>query len=148
MIEFRIIRIDETDSTNRWMKELIQLHPSENTQHEMVVVCDYQTAGRGCGSNSWEAEQGKNLLMSVLMHPKKVWTELTIIRIVIPDILIVIAHFLDTEIGMLSYHVPRCPGKISLHLLECLVDIGIQIIAVWKFLVHNILVYNFIPLQN
>ena len=72
MREFRIIRIDETDSTNRWMKELIQLHPSENTQHEMVVVCDYQTAGRGCGSNSWEAEQGKNLLMSVLMHPKKV----------------------------------------------------------------------------
>ena len=72
MREFRIIRIDETDSTNRWMKELIQLHPSEETQHEMVVVCDYQTAGRGCGSNSWEAEQGKNLLMSVLMHPKKV----------------------------------------------------------------------------
>ena len=72
MREFRIIRIDETDSTNRWMKELIQLHPSEETQHEMVVVCDYQTAGRGCGSNSWEAEQGKNLLMSVLMHPKMV----------------------------------------------------------------------------
>ena len=72
MREFRIIRIDETDSTNRWMKELIQLHPSKETQHEMVVVCDYQTAGRGCGSNSWEAEPGKNLLMSVLMHPKKV----------------------------------------------------------------------------
>ena len=72
MREFRIIHIDETDSTNRWMKELIQLHPSEETQHEMVVVCDYQTAGRGCGSNSWEAEPGKNLLMSVLMHPKKV----------------------------------------------------------------------------
>ena len=72
MREFRIIHIDETDSTNRWMKELIQLHPSEETQHEMVVVCDYQTAGRGCGSNSWESEPGKNLLMSVLMHPRKV----------------------------------------------------------------------------
>ena len=72
MMEFRIIRIDETDSTNRWMKELIQLHPSEETQREMVVVCDYQTAGRGCGTNSWESEPGKNLLMSVLMRPKKV----------------------------------------------------------------------------
>ena len=72
MREFRIIHIDETDSTNRWMKELIQLHPSEDTQHEMVVVCDYQTAGRGCGTNSWESEPGKNLLMSVLMRPKKV----------------------------------------------------------------------------
>lgn len=72
MREFRIIHIDETDSTNRWMKELIQLHQSEETQHEMVVVCDYQTAGRGCGTNSWESESGKNLLMSVLMHPKKV----------------------------------------------------------------------------
>ena len=72
MREFRIIHIDKTDSTNRWMKEMIQLHPSENTQEEIVVVCDYQTAGRGCGSNSWEAEPGKNLLITLLMHPKKV----------------------------------------------------------------------------
>lgn len=36
---------------------------------EMVVVADYQTAGRGCGTNTWESERGKNLLFSVLLHP-------------------------------------------------------------------------------
>ena len=64
MMNFKIVHIDETDSTNRWMKE--------NGEDEMVVVADYQTAGRGCGQNSWESERGKNLLMSVLVHPKKV----------------------------------------------------------------------------
>ena len=64
MMNFKIVHIDETDSTNRWMKE--------NGEDEMVVVADYQTAGKGCGQNSWESERGKNLLMSVLVHPKKV----------------------------------------------------------------------------
>ena len=64
MMNFKIVYLDETDSTNRWMKE--------NGEGEMVVVADYQTAGKGCGQNSWESERGKNLLMSMLVHPKKV----------------------------------------------------------------------------
>jgi hypothetical protein len=43
---------------------------------------------------------------------------------------------------VLSYHVPRCPGKVSFQLFERLVDIGIHIVTVWEFLVHNILVYS------
>ena len=35
----------------------------------MVVVADYQTAGKGCGTNSWESERGKNLTFSMLIHP-------------------------------------------------------------------------------
>ena len=62
MKNFEIVHIEETDSTNRWMKE--------NGKGEMVVVADYQTAGKGCGSNSWEAERGQNLLFSVMIHPK------------------------------------------------------------------------------
>ena len=34
-----------------------------------VVVADYQTAGKGQGTNTWESEAGKNLLFSVLVHP-------------------------------------------------------------------------------
>jgi BirA family biotin operon repressor/biotin-[acetyl-CoA-carboxylase] ligase len=60
-MEFEVIHIEETDSTNRWLKE----HGEGN----MVVVADYQTAGRGCGTNQWESERGKNLLFSVLLHP-------------------------------------------------------------------------------
>ena len=62
MKNFEIVHIEETDSTNRWMKE--------NGTGEMVVVADYQTAGKGCGSNSWESERGQNLLFSVMIHPK------------------------------------------------------------------------------
>jgi len=63
-MEFKIVHVDETDSTNRWMKE--------NGEGVMVVVADFQTAGKGCGSNTWESERGQNLLFSVLIHPQKV----------------------------------------------------------------------------
>ena len=63
-MDFQIIHIDETDSTNRWLRE--------NGNGEMVVVADHQTAGRGCGSNSWESERGKNLTFSVLIHPDRI----------------------------------------------------------------------------
>lgn len=62
MTEFEVIHIDETDSTNRWLRE----HASDGN---VAVVADYQTAGRGCGANGWESERGKNLLFSVLIHP-------------------------------------------------------------------------------
>ena len=61
-MDFKIIHIKETDSTNHWLKE----HGEGN----MVVVADYQTAGRGCGSNSWESERGRNLTFSMLIHPE------------------------------------------------------------------------------
>ena len=60
-MDFRIIHIEETESTNRWLKE--------NGDGTMVVATDYQTAGKGCGSNSWESERGKNLTFSMLIHP-------------------------------------------------------------------------------
>lgn len=37
-----------------------------------VVVADYQTAGKGQGTNTWESEVGKNLLFSILIHPTMV----------------------------------------------------------------------------
>ena len=64
-MEWDIVHIDETDSTNQWMKH----HLSDT---DFCVVADYQTAGRGCGSNTWESERGQNLLFSVLLHPLSV----------------------------------------------------------------------------
>ncbi|MBR6121409.1 MAG: biotin--[Prevotella sp.] len=64
-MDWNIVHIDETDSTNRWLRE----HGGED---DMVVVTDYQTAGRGCGTNTWESERGTNLLFSVLIHPAEV----------------------------------------------------------------------------
>jgi BirA family biotin operon repressor/biotin-[acetyl-CoA-carboxylase] ligase len=64
---FKVIHIDETDSTNGYFRE-IPCHSDAN----MVVVAEYQTAGKGCGSNSWESERGKNLTFSVLLHPTEI----------------------------------------------------------------------------
>lgn len=63
---FDIVHVEETDSTNRWLKACA------DTGCDMVVWTDYQTAGRGCGTNTWESERGKNLLFSILLHPKAV----------------------------------------------------------------------------
>lgn len=60
-----MVHLKEVDSTNRWLRE----HRGEE---DMAVWADYQTAGRGCGSNSWESETGQNLLFSVLLHPREV----------------------------------------------------------------------------
>ena len=64
-MEWEIIHIAETDSTNRWLRE-------RGGEGDMVVVADYQMAGKGQGNNSWESERGKNLLFSVLYHPQRI----------------------------------------------------------------------------
>ena len=76
----QIIHIDETDSTNRWLRNFSASDEHKQTQASsvrecpylsdaVVVVADYQTAGRGQGTNTWESERGKNLTFSVLIHP-------------------------------------------------------------------------------
>ena len=64
-MDFRVIHIEETDSTNRWLKEIQQPEKTEN----LLVVTEFQTAGKGCGKNAWESERGKNLTFSMLIHP-------------------------------------------------------------------------------
>ena len=65
MEKMEVIHLSETDSTNRWLRE----HPAEG---DVNVWTDYQTAGRGCGTNTWESERGANLLYSMLIHPERV----------------------------------------------------------------------------
>ena len=63
----RLIHLQETDSTNRYLHDL-----RSEGEDMTVVVANYQSAGRGQGSNSWESEPGKNLLMSIRVHPTMV----------------------------------------------------------------------------
>ena len=64
----RIIHLQEIDSTNRYLRD-IDLSPDDDMT---VVVADYQTAGKGQGTNSWESEAGQNLLFSVAVIPKNI----------------------------------------------------------------------------
>lgn len=58
----KIVHLAETDSTNRWLRE-------QGGEENMLVWTDFQTAGRGCGTNTWESARGQNLLFSLLIHP-------------------------------------------------------------------------------
>lgn len=65
-MSMNIVRLDEVDSTNRYLKE----HPVGENEDMTVVVAEHQTAGKGQGSHSWESERGKNLLYSLRVHPR------------------------------------------------------------------------------
>lgn len=63
------IRLDETDSTNHYLKELL----NANSPEEFIVVsARFQTRGRGQMGNSWFSESGQNLLFSFLIYPNMV----------------------------------------------------------------------------
>jgi BirA family biotin operon repressor/biotin-[acetyl-CoA-carboxylase] ligase len=47
------------------------LAKGEWPQGEHFLYAGYQTAGRGQTGNSWESEEGKNLLCSILLPPNK-----------------------------------------------------------------------------
>ncbi|MBR4897462.1 MAG: biotin--[Prevotella sp.] len=64
-MKWKIIHVNDTDSTNRYLREL-------DVDGDVCVWTDYQTAGRGCGTNTWESERGKNLLFSLLIHPANI----------------------------------------------------------------------------
>lgn len=61
-----IIHISETNSTNNYLKELLQ---TQNVDQGTVVWADFQSAGKGQRGNGWESEAGKNILFSIVLFP-------------------------------------------------------------------------------
>jgi BirA family biotin operon repressor/biotin-[acetyl-CoA-carboxylase] ligase len=62
----RWIKLDKVSSTNSYISTLLS---QDDTVDPIVVLADYQEAGRGQGSHSWHSRQGENLLMSLLLFP-------------------------------------------------------------------------------
>ena len=62
-----IIRLDKVDSTNTFLRNT-ECMTSENM---VVVTANYQSAGRGQGTNKWESDAGKNLLFSFGVCPSE-----------------------------------------------------------------------------
>ena len=61
--------LEEVTSTNRYLSEWAS---NETLEEGTTVVAANQTQGRGQAGNSWEAESGKNLPFSILLHPEGV----------------------------------------------------------------------------
>ncbi len=62
------IHLDSTDSTNRYLDQLCRNGNGEPAEYT-TVCAEYQTAGKGQRGNSWESEEGKNLLFSYVLRP-------------------------------------------------------------------------------
>jgi BirA family biotin operon repressor/biotin-[acetyl-CoA-carboxylase] ligase len=62
-----IIELSEIDSTNNYAMRLIDEGMAE---HGMVVRADFQTKGKGQLANLWLAEEGKNLLISIIIDTR------------------------------------------------------------------------------
>ena len=116
-MEWKIVHIDETDSTNRWLKSHQLIAKS---QEPMVVLTDYQTAGKGQGTNSWESERGKNLLFSIFYHPEAIPANRQFV--ISMAISLAIADALGEQIGDVSIKWPNDiywrNGKIGGILIE------------------------------
>jgi len=61
--------IKETDSTNNLIRKMMQ---DEVLPEGFMVYTDFQTAGKGQPGNTWESEDGENLLFSIVLYPHKI----------------------------------------------------------------------------
>ena len=59
------IHLKTTDSTNDYLAKLMT---EEQVPEGTVVVADFQTAGRGQTSNTWESGKGENLTFSMALY--------------------------------------------------------------------------------
>lgn len=67
MDKIKIIKLDTIDSTNRYLHD----YSGEEGEEMTIVTTSFQTAGKGQGSNTWESERGKNVTMSIKVHPTR-----------------------------------------------------------------------------
>lgn len=119
MERIKRIFVAETDSTNRWLGN----YRGEEGSVMTVVCANYQTAGRGQGTNKWESERGKNLLASMLIHPKgvPVARQFVLLEAAALAIMKALAHYADGFCikwpNDIYYHGRKISGTLS----ECAV---------------------------
>lgn len=63
-----LVKLSEVDSTNTFLRKA--LSNTTPLAEGTVIMADHQFAGRGQQNNTWEAEKGKNLTISILFKPR------------------------------------------------------------------------------
>lgn len=63
MLTLKRIHLKEVDSTNIYINKV--------EESNVVVTADFQTKGRGQGTNRWESEDGQNLTFSIKVSPDR-----------------------------------------------------------------------------
>ena len=63
----KIIKLDTANSTNEYASNILN---EEKLPEGTIISSLNQTAGKGLGKNSWESENRKNILLSLVLYPK------------------------------------------------------------------------------
>ena len=113
----RIIRLDEMDSTNSYLKgrnDLLQ-------QHGLVVIADMQTSGRGRVGREFVSLRGKNLTFSVVLHPELPLGEIQVLSLLAG---VAVSRVLEKYLNKIRLKWPNdvlvCEKKICGILLEAI----------------------------
>ena len=113
----RIIRLDEVDSTNSYLKgrnDLLQ-------QHGLVVIADIQTSGRGRVGREFVSLRGKNLTFSVVLHPELPLGEIQVLSLLAG---VAVSRVLEKYLNKIRLKWPNdvlvCEKKICGILLEAI----------------------------
>lgn len=118
----KIIRLIQTDSTNNFLHN----YTGEEGEKMTVAITEFQTAGRGQGTNTWESESGKNLLFSVMIRPKNVPAARQFV--LLEACALALANALDCRVEGISIKWPNdiywYDRKMSGTLIECDVSRG------------------------
>lgn len=95
-----LIRLDTIPSTNTWLALQGNI---DALPHGTLVSARTQSAGRGQRGNTWEAEPGKNITMSILLRPAAV----------VPARQFVISEVVSVAVALLlRRHVPA-PHRVA-----------------------------------
>jgi len=62
-----VIRLNSVESTNQYLSDLTQ---TNSLDEGSVILTLEQTKGRGQKGTEWNSESGKNLIISILLHPQ------------------------------------------------------------------------------
>jgi BirA family biotin operon repressor/biotin-[acetyl-CoA-carboxylase] ligase len=62
-----IIRLTEVNSTNVFARNL--LNTDKNIREGTLIIAQKQTEGKGQAGNTWESEENKNIILSIILFP-------------------------------------------------------------------------------
>ena len=113
----RIIRLNEVDSTNSYLKGKNELL----LQHGLVVIADMQTSGRGRVGREFVSLRGKNLTFSVVLHPELPLGEIQVLSLLAG---VAVSRVLEKYLNKIRLKWPNdvlvCEKKICGILLEAI----------------------------
>ena len=135
----RYLALEDVVSTNNYCLQTLSRQPADHDARMTVVTAEYQTAGKGQGTNSWESERGQNLLFSLLCHP--LWVPVSLQFILSEAVAVALYDVLSELTGDIAIKWPNdiywrdkkiCGILIENrlgggHIKDCVIGVGLNV---------------------